>query len=100
VHRAAATIAAENKSAYLYYFGDQDPSGLWIWRDLQRKIRRYAPHAVSFERVAVTPEQIREYRLPTRPTKREGNTHAKNFRGSPSNWTLSRPVDCKVSFVV
>jgi hypothetical protein len=82
VHSAAATIEAEGKPAYLYYFGDQDPSGLWIWRDVQSKIRRYAPHAdVTFERVAVTPEQIRQYRLPTRPTKREGNTHAKNFRG-------------------
>jgi len=82
VHGAAEAIELEDKPAYLYYFGDQDPSGLWIWRDVQSKIRRYAPDAdVTFERVAVTLEQIKQYRLPTRPTKRKGNSHAKNFRG-------------------
>ena len=82
VHGAAETIEEIGKPAYLYYFGDHDPSGLWIWRDVQNKIRRYAPDAdVTFQKVAVTPEQIKQYRLPTRPTKREGNSHAKNFRG-------------------
>jgi hypothetical protein len=34
------------------------------------------------KRVAVREEQIAEWDLPTRPTKRsEGNTHAKNFKG-------------------
>jgi hypothetical protein len=31
--------------------------------------------------VAVTEEQIEEWELPTRETKREGNRHAKNFEG-------------------
>jgi hypothetical protein len=30
---------------------------------------------------AITEEQIEEYRLPTRPTKRIGNSHAANFPG-------------------
>ncbi len=33
------------------------------------------------ERVALTEEQIEEYDLPTRPTKREGNRHAESFEG-------------------
>ena len=33
------------------------------------------------ERVALTEEQIAEFDLPTRPTKREGNRHAKHFDG-------------------
>jgi hypothetical protein len=33
------------------------------------------------ERVALTKAQIKEHRLPTRPTKREGNRHAKDFTG-------------------
>jgi hypothetical protein len=93
VHGAAQAIELEDKPAYLYYFGDQDPSGLWIWRDVQRKIRRYAPEAdVTFERVAVTLEQIKQYRLPTRPTKREGNSHAKNFRGQSVEVDALPPV--------
>jgi len=82
VHGAAEAIEGRCKPAYLYYFGDWDPSGLLIWKDVQNKIQRYAPGAdVTFERVAVTPEQVTRYSLPTRPTKREGNSHAKHFRG-------------------
>jgi hypothetical protein len=29
----------------------------------------------------VTPKQISRWSLPTRPTKREGNTHARGFEG-------------------
>lgn len=82
VHGAAVVIEEIDKPAYLYYFGDWDPSGLLIWNDIQRKIERYTALAeVRFQRVAVTEEQIRQYDLPTRPTKREGNSHAKNFFG-------------------
>ena len=35
----------------------------------------------TVERYALTEEQIEEYRLPTRPTKRDGNSHAANFDG-------------------
>jgi hypothetical protein len=34
------------------------------------------------ERIALTPAQVGRYRLPTRPTKREKNTHANNFQGN------------------
>ena len=33
------------------------------------------------ERIALTEEQIEEFDLPTRPTKRQGNTHAASFEG-------------------
>jgi hypothetical protein len=82
VHGAAATIAARGVPAYLYYCGDWDPSGLKIWDGIQASISRYEPDAdVTFERIAVTRQQIQEFDLPTRPTKREGNTHAKDFDG-------------------
>lgn len=82
VHGAAMAIAARAKPASVYYFGDYDPSGLMIGEDVKAKLLRYAPKAIiHFQRVAITAEQIRLYRLPTRPTKREGNSHAKNFRG-------------------
>jgi hypothetical protein len=34
-----------------------------------------------FERVALTADHIAEHSLPTRPTKRKGNMHAKMFEG-------------------
>jgi hypothetical protein len=72
LHSAAETIALVNKPTYLYYFGDYDPSGVEIDRNIERRLREFsAPHdfLIHFERVAVTPRQIVEYALPTRPTK-------------------------------
>ena len=92
-HSAAEAIDAIGKPAFLYYFGDWDPSGLWVWKDVQAKIRRYAPMAdVTFERVAVTQQQIADYKLPTRPTKRKGNSHAKNFSGNSVEVDALPPV--------
>jgi hypothetical protein len=92
-HSAAEAIDARGKPAFLYYFGDLDPSGLWVWKDVQAKIRRYAPKAdVTFERVAVTQQQIADYKLPTRPTKRKGNSHAKNFSGNSVEVDALEPV--------
>src|SRR5262249_40452542 len=70
LHETAKTIEAVGKPAYLYHFGDHDPSGQDAARDIEEKIRRYAPKAeIHFERVAVTLEQIEQWALPSRPPK-------------------------------
>lgn len=81
LHEAAEAISEQRKPTFIYYFGDHDPSGLLIDKQIQNRLCEFAPDAeINFERVAVTPEQITEWDLPTRPTKR-GSTHAKNFEG-------------------
>ena len=42
--------------------------------------RHYSFQMITFERLAVTPEQITELDLPTRPTKNT-DTRARNFAG-------------------
>jgi hypothetical protein len=83
LYSAAEHIQEIDKPTYIYYFGDHDPSGVAIDRRIERDLRGFAPGAeIHFERVAVTPEQIREWKLPTRPTKRSEHDHrAKTFRG-------------------
>ena len=82
LHSAAEQITAIQKPAYIFQFGDHDPSGVWIARTIESGLRRMAPDAeIHFERIAVTLEQITSMNLPTRPTKRDGNTHARNFTG-------------------
>lgn len=82
LHSAAEQIVAIGKPAKLYYFGDRDPSGLLIDRKLGEGLRGLAPDIeITVERVAVTDAQVGLWKLPTRPTKREGNAHAKNFEG-------------------
>jgi hypothetical protein len=85
LYSAAEAIKAQGKPAYLYYFGDHDPSGLRIDTAIRRRLGQFAPEAeIHFQRVAVTPEQIRDLDLPTRPTKTKGNRHAKGWRGGDS----------------
>lgn len=80
-----ATDAIENdadgRTTYLYQLGDHDPSGVDGWRDFTRKVREFAAGCdVVCERLAVTPGQIVEYDLPTRPTKQK-DTRAAGFVG-------------------
>jgi hypothetical protein len=82
LHSAAKAIQEKNKPAYIYHFGDLDPSGVDAARDIETKLRRYAPGAeIHFERPAVTREQVEQWNLPTRPTKMT-DTRAKKFVGT------------------
>jgi hypothetical protein len=77
-------ITAREKPAYIYHFGDFDPSGVDAARDIEVKLRRYAPEAeIHFERPAVTREQIEQWNLPTRPTK-QSDSRAKKFGSAVS----------------
>jgi hypothetical protein len=83
--QAIARAARRGKRTYIYQFGDHDPSGVLILRTIERRLHqmceRFGVPGPIVERVALTAEQINEYDLPTRPTKREGNRHAKDFDG-------------------
>jgi hypothetical protein len=58
------------RPAFIYHLGDSDPSGENAAEVIERELREYAPGAeIHFERLAVTREQIRDWRLPSRPTK-------------------------------
>lgn len=81
VHSAAEVLAAEDRPCHIYYLGDHDPSGVDISRWIEKSLREYAPNAeIHFIRLAVTPEQITEWDLPSRPTKKT-DTRAKGFTG-------------------
>jgi hypothetical protein len=81
LHSAAEQIAAVGKPCFLYYFGDYDPSGVDIPRRVEADLRSLAPGVdMRFERVAVNEDQILEWNLPTRPTKRT-DVRAQRFTG-------------------
>lgn len=88
VHGTAVQIsnaATAGKVSYIYQFGDHDPSGVLIPQAIKSRLTEFcekfrcAPPIV--ERVALAKEQIKEFDLPTRPTKREGNRHTGDFEG-------------------
>jgi hypothetical protein len=73
------------KQVYVYQFGDHDPTGCLIPKHIERQISEWCDEEgcdlPTIERIALTEEQIEQYRLPTRPTKCQGNPHARDFRG-------------------
>lgn len=81
LYEVAEHTRAVGKPTSIYYFGDHDPSGLDAQRFAEKELRSHAADLpIEFERVAVTPEQIVEWELPTRPTKRT-DTRSRNFQG-------------------
>lgn len=81
LHQSAQDMQATGKPVYLYILTDLDPSGLSIALDIERKIRGFIPDSdVTVQRIAVTPEQVDAWQLPTRPTKKT-DSRAKTFQG-------------------
>ncbi|OWL97004.1 hypothetical protein B7435_26820 [Mycolicibacterium peregrinum] len=81
LHETAQAIIADQKPAVIYQLGDHDPSGVAAWEHTRRRLAEFAPDVeFHFQRIAVTPDQIAEYQLPTRPTK-QSDSRAANFKG-------------------
>ncbi len=79
LHSAAEAINEMEVPTHIYHFGDFDPSGVNAGEKIEETLRELAPDAsIAFERVAVTPQQIAAWDLPTRPTKAT-DSRAKNF---------------------
>ena len=120
---AAETIVATHKDTTIYYFGDWDPSGADISRNVEARLREFtevvarewnepkdawdfltnlgdtgrcthdAP-VIRFERVAVVPWQIDAWGLPTRPTK-SSDSRSKSFVGQSVELDAIPPDDLR-----
>jgi hypothetical protein len=78
LYNAAERLKAHNKPVFLYYIGDLDPTGWNISEVIQRRLSEFGAD-FTFERIAVTPEQVELWQLPTRPAKPK-DTRAKNWK--------------------
>lgn len=85
LHSAAETFRASaeaGKQPIIYHFGDYDPSGVEAGESMIRSFRDDFKVEVDFIRAAVTKEQIKRLKLPTRPTK--DSNHGKSWTGGDS----------------
>jgi hypothetical protein len=79
LHSAAEEIAELKVPAFIYHLGDFDPSGVNAGEKIEQTLRELAPDAeIYFKRLAVTEDQIEQWDLPTRPTKKS-DSRSKNF---------------------
>lgn len=73
-YEAAQTInwqCREGKTCLIYYIGDYDPAGVLIDQALEKELREHLDDdtAMFFYRLGITPAQIAQYDLPTKPRK-------------------------------
>ena len=79
LHNAAEYMASLYVPVFVYHLGDFDPSGVNGGEKIEQTLRELAPAAgITFQRIAVTKEQIENWSLPTRPTK-ASDTRSKGF---------------------
>ncbi len=69
-HDAAQRALAQDRPTVVLHIGDHDPSGVSLYTAIAEDVEQFAydlgaEHPVTFHRVAVTPEQISRYQLPT-----------------------------------
>lgn len=62
---------AYGRPAEIIYVGDYDPAGVLIDRSIESELRKHLDDGVelNFHRIAITPEQVERYDLPTKPRK-------------------------------
>lgn len=94
VYQAAKRIAeqAENgKDIHIIYFGDHDPSGMDMTRDIRDRIEKFTYCSFDFEvhRLALNYEQIQKWQPPENPAK-ESDSRFKAYAAEfgESSWEL------------
>ena len=85
--RMADRICAIGKPAVILHLGDHDPSGASIFESVAEDVQAFVaadrPHGlvtVHFERLTLTADQVRRYRLPTAPAK-ASDSRSKTWAG-------------------
>ncbi|MBA7574204.1 hypothetical protein ES695_06215 [Candidatus Atribacteria bacterium 1244-E10-H5-B2] len=69
--------AQSDKKCLLCYVGDYDPSGLAIYESIKERLIKYGVNVEIPDRVALTEEQIKKYRLPSDRAKKSDPNYKK-----------------------
>jgi hypothetical protein len=75
-HNFAAARSEHDRPTEVLHIGDHDPSGVSMFLAFLEDVEAFARElggSAIFTRLAVTPAQIRKYRLPTAPPKATDN---------------------------
>jgi hypothetical protein len=82
IYNAAETIKTVGKPTHIYVLSDFDPSGKCSLAKIEPELKRHLGNEIPIwvHDLAVTPAQIRKWKLPTRPTKKKDNSHYVRFK--------------------
>ncbi len=70
IYAAAENFKATDKEVRILYLTDYDTAGIQMLGQVEKGLKRFGVDNVVIERIAVTPEQIETYSLPSRPDKK------------------------------
>jgi hypothetical protein len=88
VYSASEEIKAIDKTTFIYFFSDWDPTGLILTKSIENRMREFGVKA-EFIRAGLTPDQIEKYKVLTRPTKE--SKHSRNFKGESAELDALHP---------
>lgn len=94
-HDFAKEIADQGKPVVILHLGDHDPSGVHMYGSLDEDLQAFIDYYggdVSLERIAVTPEQVAEFNLPTAPPK---TTDRRSFTGLTTQCEAIHPKNLR-----
>lgn len=81
--------SANGQKPFIIHFGDHDPSGIDMSRDIQDRLQEMFRAECGFLRVALTMEQVEEYQPPPNPAKVRDSRY-KSYRDNygEESWEL------------
>jgi hypothetical protein len=80
IKSAIDKLPSGDKNIMILHFGDHDPSGIDMTRDLGYRFQRYAPDKrIEIRRCALTFEQVKQYNLDPNPVK-QADTRSEIYR--------------------
>lgn len=87
--QSLARLREEDKNICILYFGDHDPSGIDMTRDILDRINMFAYGDVEVRRIALNMSQVRQYNPPENPAKVTDSRY-ENYRQrfGDSSWEL------------
>jgi len=92
-HSVAKQLSESGDNYEVLHLGDHDPSGVHMHSALEQDISAFVAHysctVAAFTRLAVTPEQVEQYQLPTAPAK---PTDKRKFEGLTTQCEALDPV--------
>lgn len=79
LYNAGQAIQQDGRECFVYILSDFDPAGLVLAKNIAEGLDKFSGSvSVHVERLALNPEQVTRYRLPTRPLKKH-DSRAKAF---------------------
>jgi hypothetical protein len=67
---------AAKQSVVILHFGDHDPSGIDMTRDIQERLKTFTGGQIQLERLALNMNQVEKYNPPPNPAKETDSRHA------------------------